>query len=89
MNVRMALVSFFVAFFGILHAAYAVDARQAQQGESCNGFKKTCVGACPSSGGGALRKKCVDECNLTTDNCNKTGVWSSSTLQVKGLPTAK
>ena len=89
MNVRMGLVSFFVAFFGILHAAHAADARQAQQGESCNGFKKTCVGACPSSGGGALRKKCVDECNLTTDNCNKTGVWSSSALQVKGLPTAK
>ena len=89
MNSRIALVSFFVAFFGLQDAAHAADARQAQKGETCNGFKRSCVEACPSSGGGALRKKCVDECNVTLDSCNKTGVWSSSTLQVKGLPTAR
>jgi hypothetical protein len=87
MSIRLMLTA--LVILGMAQVALALDTRSAQKGETCNGFKKSCIDACPSSGGGALRRKCVDECNLSVTNCNTTGTWSSGNLRVTGLPTTK
>lgn len=87
MSIRLLLVA--LAILGTAQVAHAQSTRQAQKGETCNGFKKSCVDACPSSGGGALRKKCVEECGVSATNCGTTGTWSSGNLRVTGLPTTK
>jgi hypothetical protein len=66
----------------------AAQPRQAGQGETCNSLRKSCVNSCTAagSGGGALKKKCIEQCGLSLDACTTSGTWSNGDVQVKGLP---
>jgi hypothetical protein len=74
-----------IALVGAVTSANA-ETRRANPGESCGSLRGACANACPSSGGGGSRGKCVEQCKLSLDACLKTGTWGNAGNEVTGLP---
>jgi hypothetical protein len=89
MSIRILAVAWLTVVLSLGSGVQAADVRQAQKGESCAGFRKSCGAACPSGGGGAARKQCLGKCEASEEGCVRTGSWRGNDLQVDGLPPGK